>query len=210
MCWSFKVSIYTFIASLIASSYLWIRNKKNDRLFGVYIFIVGLIQGIEALAWYSIEHKNKKLNIIAGTLLQVGIWLQFVILYCYMYYSTKNKLYLYAFIASILFLILRIKKNKVTLNCNFNKKLLTSNDIEKHCSLEWNWLSNKPLNNGTLLYIAGLLYPLLNIKDRRTKYMIMIPILNYIFSVYKFNNTKVWSGYWCLTSNIWIPIAIFL
>ena len=210
MCWSFKVSLYTFIASLLSSFYLWARNKRSDRLFAVYIFVVGFMQGVEALAWYSIEHNNKKLNIIAGTLLEVSIWLQFIILYCYMYYSTKNKIYLYATIAFAVLLVQRYKSHRVTLNCNFNKALLTSNDVEKHCSLEWNWLSNRPFSYNIMLYIIGLMSPMLTLKDRRVKYMIMIPILNYIFSVYKYNNTKVWAGYWCLTTNIWIPIAIYL
>lgn len=49
MCWSFKVSLYTFIAATVASYYLWFRNRKNDRIFSVYIFAIGLMQGIEAL-----------------------------------------------------------------------------------------------------------------------------------------------------------------
>lgn len=209
MCWSFKVSFYTFIVSVIASSYLWLRNKKNDRLFSCYIFSIGLIQGIEALGWYSVNTRNDKLNKIAGRFLEIGIWLQFVMLYSYMYYSTKNILFLYL-TTIFLFVMLKStnKKHKITLNCNFDKTLLTTNNLERKCSIEWNWLGNNPVNINHILYLIGLFLPIIFIKDKRIKYLIIIPILTYIFAAYKYNKTNVWSGYWCLISNIWIPFLL--
>jgi len=108
----------------------------------------------------------------------------------------------------LLLIIISNKNYKVTLNCNYNKDLLTTNELERKCAIEWNWLGDIPLSPGVIFYILGLLFPLLTVKDKRTKYIIMIPLLTYIFSIYKYNQTKVWAGYWCLTSNAWIPFAL--
>lgn len=205
MCWSFEVSLFTFVAAVLASAYLFRRNQKNDRLYAVYIFVVGLIQGAEALAWYGVNNDRKSLRSFSGMLTHAVIMLQIVLVYGYMYYKTRNAIYL-AVLAAYLGILIRVvvanRKYDIEKTCNENAE----------CGLSWSWLeSNNGLNPWTLwLYLLPFALPLIITPDRRRFLMVLIPILTYIFSVYKFGKTKLWGGYWCLTSNVWIPVALCL
>lgn len=205
MCWSFEVSLFTFVAAILASAYLFRRNQKNDRLYAVYIFVVGLVQGAEALAWYAVNNDQKSLRSFSGMLTEAIIMLQIVFVYGYMYYKTRNSIYL-VILAIYLGVLIRIvsthKKYDIEKTCNENAE----------CGLSWSWLEpNTGLSPGVLLlYFIPLGIPLFITQDRRRFLMVLIPILTYIFSVYKFGKTKLWGGYWCLTSNLWIPVALCL
>lgn len=204
MCWSFEVSITTFIAATAAAIYLFKRNRKNDRFYATYIFVVGLMQGVEALAWYSINNKDKKLNEISGRFSEIFIWSQVLLVYLYLYMSSKKLSYLAVLIVTLVLMSMRIGKSapySIYRNPNCNART--------ECHLEWNWINPSVIDPLVGLYMLALFLPILLVKDRRRNWMLLVPIITLLFSYYKFNNTKVWSGYWCIATNLWIPIALF-
>lgn len=53
MCWSFEVSLGSFIAILVVGSYLarYPRPGTNDRWIGLFVLWIGLVQLFEAMQW---------------------------------------------------------------------------------------------------------------------------------------------------------------
>jgi hypothetical protein len=203
MCWSFKVSLFTFLIAIFAASYLWFRNKTNDRFFSVYIFVVGLMQGVEALGWYSIDTDNKDMNKISGGLTEFVIYFQIISLHFYLYLISKNSIYLCISLLAIGLWIYQVQQKKiyyVDVNCK-NKN--------EACHMTWSWLSN---NFGIirLIYLILLTYPLFYfINDIRSKIILIFSFLTYLYSIYSYSQTNTWGSFWCWTVNLSFPFLLY-
>jgi hypothetical protein len=209
MCWSFDVSLGTFIFSTLCSTYLYIRNDSNDRLFAVYIFVVGLMQGADAIAWYSIDNSIPSLNKFAAILSRVLIGSQILMIYWYLYKSTDQSFYLNAVIVNILYFFYVVYK---VWNEYDSFKITVNPNCKNECHLKWSWLFKMSDIKYWTIFIAYFLflgYPLWLLKDRRKYFMIVIPILTLLYSLYKFKETNIWGSYWCSTINLWAITAIF-
>ena len=209
MCWSFEVSLGTLIFATVGSIYLYGRNEPNDRLYAVYIFVIGLMQGVDALAWYSIDNAMLMLNKFSGILSRIFIAIQVPLIYWYLYKITGDKIYsnvLFAFVGYILYVGYLIWNEydsfKITVNSN----------CKNECYLEWSWLykiTDVKYWIVFIMYSALLLYPLLLFNDKRKYLMMGIPVLTLLYSLYKFNKTNAWGSYWCSAINLWVFGAIF-
>lgn len=200
MCWSFKVSLFTFLLAIFAASYLWVRNKPNDRFFSIYIFVVGLIQGVEALGWYSIDTNNTNMNYVAGFLTEFVIFFQIIFLHFYLYLTSQNNMYLCISLLAFGLWIYEIQKRKiyfVDVNCM------------QYCHMRWSWISN---NHSIIriIYLIFLAYPLIYfIKDIRSKIVLTFGIITYLYSVYTYSQTNTWGSFWCWTVNLSIPFLLY-
>jgi hypothetical protein len=203
MCWSFEVSALTFIASLTAFIYLCARNKKNDRFYAIYILVVGIMQGVEALAWYSINHQKETLNRWSAVLSHVAIWSQPLIVYAYLYGSTRKSVFLLGLCVLSAYMI----KVFYEVATRFESYKITVSRVG--CHLEWSWLPERFIF-GSFIYFLLLAYPMLALKDRRRPYMILMVILTLTYALYECAGTRAWAGYWCLTANLWIPVAVLM
>jgi hypothetical protein len=211
MCWSFDVSIISFLIASVSSFYLYTRNMRNDRLYAVYIFVIGLMQGSDALAWYSIDNAIPKLNKIVGILSWLLIVFQIPMIYGYLYKTTRQSFYLnviIAFIGYIVYVGYRIWNEYESI------KITVKPNCKNDCHLEWNWLPTGITDIKhwitIIAYSVIMLYPLLLFNDRRKILMILIPVLTLMYSLYKFKETRVWGSYWCSTINLWSLIAIVM
>lgn len=213
MCWSFEVSLGTLAFVAAGSVYLYLRNHHNDRFYAVYIFIISLMQGTDAMAWYSIDRSMPELNHLSAVLSSILINAQIPLIYGYLSATTKNSRYYPIFVVSTMYLLYSIyyvfhdneaKGYKVTVNENC-----------KECHLSWSWLRPFTTNSQWLLaamfvlYSLGVLYPLFTTRDKRNVWMIFIWFMTLFYAVLKYANTREWGSYWCSIVNIWVLVAIF-
>jgi hypothetical protein len=209
MCWSFDVSFGTFIFATLCSMYLYSRNDPNDRLYAVYIFVIGLMQGSDALAWYSIDNSLPSLNKLSAILSRVLIGSQVLMIYWYLYISTGKSFYLYTVFANILYFFYI---GYLVWNDYNSFKITVKSNCKNECHLEWSWLfkmSDIEYWSIFILYLLFILYPLWVLKDHRKYLMIGITLLTLLYSLYKFKETHVWGSYWCSMINLWAITAIF-
>lgn len=210
MCWSFEVSLGTLIFATLGSLYLFNRNRSNDRFYAYFIFVISLMQGADALAWFSINNSLPNLNKYSSILARILIAAQIPLIYWYLYKTTFDKKYLNVctnFIGYFIYVAYIIWKDYPKF------AITTKNNCNNDCHLEWSWLP--PLNKLNywlvfLLYGSLLLYPLITIEDKRRPIMILIPVLTLLYSLYKYRETKIWGSYWCSAINIWIIAAILI
>ena len=72
MCWSFEVSLFTWIVGFVVGMYLLSRKKKNDIVMASLILTYSTMQLWEALMW--LDQKCGKLNRIATILAYIALW----------------------------------------------------------------------------------------------------------------------------------------
>jgi hypothetical protein len=81
MCWNARVSLGTFISSLIMCAYLWTRNLTNDKPLAIFIGWFATMQLFEFFMW-----RNMKNHTVATKLSLVFILLQPLSLAAGLYY----------------------------------------------------------------------------------------------------------------------------
>lgn len=209
MCWSFEVSLGTLIFATVGSIYLYRRNEQNDRLYALYIFTIGLMQGADALAWYSIDNAMPALNKISAILSAIFIILPTPAIYWYLHKMTGDKIYLNVFFAFAVYMLFvgcwiwyKYDSFKITLNPT----------CKDECHLEWSWLYKMTDVKYWIVFITYSLlmaYPLWLFNDKRQYLMIGIPVVTLLYALYKFGNTNAWGSYWCSIINLWVLGAIF-
>jgi len=209
MCWSFEVSLGTLIFATVGSIYLYERNEPNDRLYALYIFTIGLMQGTDALAWYSIDNGIAALNKFSAVLSRILIALPIPIIYWYLYKTTGDKIYsnvVFAYMGYIFYVAYLLWNEYNSLN------IYLKPNCKNECHLQWSWLYKMTDIKYWITFISYsllLLYPLLLFNDKRKYLMIGIPVLTLMYSLYKFSDTQAWGSYWCAAINMWVLGAVF-
>uniref|UniRef100_A0A6C0I6Q8 Uncharacterized protein n=1 Tax=viral metagenome TaxID=1070528 RepID=A0A6C0I6Q8_9ZZZZ len=209
MCWSFDVSLGTFIFGTLCSIYLYTRNGPNDIFYAVYIFVIGLMQGADAIAWYSIDNSIPSLNKFAAILSFILINIQIPTIYLYLYKTTGQKLYLNVVIAYMGYILYTLYQIWVQYD---SIKITVKPNCKNECHLDWSWLV--PIRNIihwiiVFLYLFLLVYPIMLIRNQKKYLMIMISVLTFMYSLYKFRETNIWGSYWCSMINLWAIVAVF-
>lgn len=209
MCWSFDVSLGTLIFGSICSLYLYNRNGPNDILYALYIFVIGLMQGADAVAWYSIDNSITSLNKFASILSFILINVQIPVIYLYLYKTTSQNIYLNVVIAYMGYILYTFYQIWVQYD---SLKITIKPNCKNECHLDWSWLVPiKSMIHWIILFMYTflLVYPLTLVHDRRRYIMILMPILTLIYSLYKFRETNIWGSYWCSTISLWAISAVF-
>ena len=167
------------------------------------------MQGADAIAWYSIDNSIPSLNKFAAILSRVLIGSQILMIYWYLYKSTNQSFYLNAVIVNILYFFYVVYK---VWNEYDSFKITVKPNCKNECHLKWSWLFKMSDIKYWTIFIAYFLflgYPLWLLKDRRKYFMIVIPVLTLMYSLYKFKETKIWGSYWCSMINLWAIVAVF-
>jgi hypothetical protein len=209
MCWSFDVSLGTLIFATVCSLYLYNRNDPNNRLYAVYVFAIGLMQGVDAIAWYSIDNSIPSLNKFSAILSRVLIGLQVPMIYWYLYKSTGKSIYLNVVLANIVYLFYI---GYLVWNEYESFKITVNSTCKNECHLEWSWLFKMSELKYWIIFIIYsffIIYPLWLLNDHRKYLFIIISILTLMYSLYKFSETHQWGSYWCSMINLWAIVAIF-
>jgi hypothetical protein len=226
MCFNATTSLITFSISVVCSClllYTGITQKnKNDLVFSVIVFLIGLMQLIEFFLWKN--QKCNKMNHIFSLLIIVLLFLQGCIT-SIIYYSLypTNRIFSKSF---IFYFLLFYTIFTVYLLYYLNQTKLCSKPSKISCRLTW-----APFvylkNNMLLFYIFSLAYLILSTIifiemyfNSEKKYLIRLSflpltyILSYLFIIinelnnnfnpfYFINYTDTFGSLWCF-------IAVFL
>ena len=132
MCFSFKISISTFIFSWVTSLYLLynrnlsIKNKNNI----YFLLILSSIQLVDAVLWYINMKKNNINYFVTSIILPLLLILQ-VYFNLYVRNNLKNSLLNIVMIIGSIYLFYRFNGYSTSLcNNNFSSPIWASNEIK--------------------------------------------------------------------------------
>ena len=75
MCFSLRVSVFSFVLSVCLSTHIFLTAKTNikeKKALSLFFIFVSLMQVVEALIWAAIRYRSETLNKVATVL---GFWL---------------------------------------------------------------------------------------------------------------------------------------
>lgn len=205
MCMDFQTSISTWGLALISAGYVLSLKKTcgpTARWIAILVLIFTLIQLLEAGIWYNYDNElNGKLT----RLILLALLLQPVINF-YMAYTTTGKLW-YGFLAYVLIAI------GVALYL-YNSKDKFKSIKGENGHLIWlqndkNLFSDKKLLG--LIYLFGILYPMLYIPNFKAKIAtIGITLGTALYSIYNYNSTGEFSSMWCFSAALMVPVYVLV
>ena len=73
MCWSFEVSLASWIIGTVVAIYFWIRNRKNDPILGALVFVYSNMQLAEALMW--LDRNCGAVNKTGTIIAYISLWM---------------------------------------------------------------------------------------------------------------------------------------
>jgi hypothetical protein len=192
MCYNFTVSLWSGIIIYTIATYLYIRNKNEDRFLAYLFYITGLVQFLEAFIWKNIG------NVWNAPLMFVLITIHIPFLLYISYINGKDRksiLYQYIWIwicLCILYVLYRVYSMMM-----YNKRDIV---IGKHGHLSWNVY----LKNGLLLYLSALLYIVLLYvcfspywQYSRTRMICYLSIFFLVYVLLRYFESMEWLSMWC-------------
>jgi len=189
MCFSKEISLFSFLYGTITSLLVYRLGSDNDKLVGLFIMYVSLMQLIEYLLWIN-QHCNKRNKIISI----VGLFLnhtQPIILGLLILNKNVNKKLI--LLVMFIYLLCAIKYS-----LQFNKyDMCTIKNKYNH--LEWKW---NQLENGIIFYwifTIILLYLFsAGVKDSvYSLFFCISTIVSLLTSIYFYNRYNVTGALWC-------------
>lgn len=197
MCYSFEVSLLSWIGGVSISMYLFQRNKNYDRWNAAFIFTFISMQLIEAILWKTIEYRNKKLNSLITAIAILALYSQPMV-NSLMGYKYTNQIVLF-FIGLLYSLFIVIATYKITTTALSNYHT----DVGINGHLVWNSDNSKYFFAGNynairILYILGLFLPLLYQQPFLTRALPLLSI-GFITLIISMLNTSYdeTSSMWC-------------
>ena len=208
MCYNKNVSIITFCVMIVTSIILLIRNKQDDRWFGVFFIFAGLMQLAEYFMW--IDQKGGKINHYATLAAFIILLLQPLSLLIGGYYFgelsfDKKKLVPIIIVYIICFGLGIFYGIKYSL-----KIKLFSKPDGKHLS----WAIKKLWISNLLRYVLYILYYLaflllLFSKDKFSGILLFILYFGTLFFSVFFVKNSSWKSFWCWIVNM-IPVIYLI
>lgn len=201
MCKSFEISLSTFVFSFLCVGIsLKICNTKDVYFASILILTISLIQLIDAGIWWSLNNKNKGLNIILSRYaIPFVLSLELLVSYFGIKYifGWNNRYFEYGLIIFVTYiLVFWILEYCSDINTNTHSTTLPYTDGYLHwCGVNLHAIMR-------VLFILFLLTPIIfGIPKKYTllKYLIIIPI-GVSFIMNYFNVT--FGARWCWSSNI--------
>lgn len=208
MCYSAEASLGSFLISLFGFILLYLRNYKNDRLIGLVIFGVSIMQLGELLIHLDLECKTgvNKIGSSIGLLSHSLIQPLFSFISILLFSSIKLDPKLKIFWALVIFI-------------SFSSSLFYWPENKDLCSYKYNYINNKTSHQlywpwfksiniplyGSLVFILPILFSDLKYKIFWLLYSMSGPIiLTYLYP-------KTSSSLWCFFAPaITIILKLFL
>ena len=215
MCWNEQVSFLTYIIVIIIIYYIVQQNPSDTIRWQCYFALAFItIQLLEGFLWISIKGRNNQLNALITALVLIALWSQPLINTYYGYklgdISESNKTILliaYVIFAVILvYMIFRAVQNWR----GFNTETTAS------CHLKWtrsdskySFMSDIPYL--PLLYIGGLLLPLLMIQDKKQSWLLFgIGLVTLIVALMFYRKDGSFSSMWCFLAFFYVLGILYL
>ena len=211
MCFSLRVSLFSWFISLIACIYLFNRNKKYDRWVAMFVLVFSQIQILESLLWMSYNKSTEtfenpyKCQFIVFIIFY-ALWFQPVINFFGAYLTTKNKICLYVtgfYILLLSYLAVQTIQNTWSVSKGENGHFVWHRYDDKK--------KEKPFMGNSILgciYVLGLFLPVIFIQNRNLKLTLLtFGLTTMLYLRYKYPNE--WSSMWCAISVV-IPVLTII
>lgn len=91
MCWSYEVSMASFVIGVSVGSYLLCRNRNYDKVLGNLILFYSFIQLWEAQMWTAVNTNNAFMNLKYTKLIYLTLWIQALAVGLGIYQITKDR-----------------------------------------------------------------------------------------------------------------------
>ena len=202
MCYSYNVSIVSFILAMLSGLYAILNNKKT---LGLLIITYGQMQLSEALIWKGIDKNCRKSNEL-GTLwgkytlpshnIAIGLGI---------YLESKEILPLIFGILFYLHVVYRIyddNEPKITTNCEDNN----SCQSELTGKLQWPYKHDWY----TISYAISVIFLLFYIKQIKYRNYCIIFFTSTFFITHLMSKNNVLGSFWCWSAAILSPLLVYL
>jgi len=204
MCWNKEVSFGSFIIISLVCCLLYKRNLHNDRLMAIFIMGYGSMQLFETIIWVGIEYNKPIINKIGTILASLLLYFHPLIFLLGLKYDTfyknikKNSIYKIVFVIAILFILLGLFRNGISLFSKKSTNTLTSYLIPKYRHLVWDMPDNY-----NLIILFLIIVSFIFIFKKNKIFMILLLLYYTIPGIYAYltsplNLNKNSAGsYWC-------------
>jgi hypothetical protein len=201
MCFSVESSLTVWVFSLVIAVYLYQRNRNYDRWNSSAIIVISTIQLLEAGLWSSLD--NPKKNDILTRLVLLTLLAE-PLVQSYMGYRYTKSIFLqiltYVFVGFFIWGLIRVFSAKPG---QFHS------DISSSGRLEWKDNASSSFVKWVPLWLAGLLIPLLFMKEYRGIPLLVVGLGTMAYSFY-ITSGQGWSSMWCFLSIIYSITALFV
>jgi hypothetical protein len=204
MCWNKEVSFGSFIIISLVCYLLYKRNLHNDRLMAIFIMGYGSMQLFETIIWIGIEYNKPIINKIGTLLASLLLYFHPLIFLLGLKYDTfyknitKKYIYKIVFVIAILFIILGVFRNGISLFSNKSTNTITSYLIPKYRHLVWDIPDNY---NMIILFL--IIVSLIFIFKKNKMFMIILLLYYIVPALYTYYtipdnlNKNIAGSYWC-------------
>lgn len=185
MCWNARVSLSTFLFSIVPLVICYLLNLVTFRAFLFYQSFM-MIQFVEYLLWTFLNNKtwNKVFSIFG--------FIAIFLLAFFSIYSVNNKYTNFVLGLYILFYL-------YILTC-IPIKFYTSIASNKHLSWEWLQLPLPIIFVWTLFFMYSSVYAIYTGIVQNIMIILFVAFV-YIFSFYSYYSSKTFGSMWCWISN---------
>jgi len=237
MCWNEQVSFLTFTIVIIIILII-IQQDPSDNVRWQCYFVIAFItiQLLEGFLWISIKRHNNKLNALITSFVLLALWIQ-PLVQCYFGYKLgtmdkvqKTILLVGSVIFGVLiiymcFRVLRGRERFLTVttnSCHLNwmaypangkmpstRNCNSSKTFPKTKLMSSSFMSDIPLL--PILYIAGLLVPLLFILPRKQGIILAtVGFITLIVALYFNRKDGSFSSLWCFLAIFYVLTLIYI
>jgi hypothetical protein len=199
MCWSFQVSLLSFLIGTIVGTVLYQRSRPYDKTIALLIFFYSFMQLWEAMMWWGIDNNKPMLNLTSTRLAYITLWTHVLAiglgLYIESNYSDKLVLYIGGLLVAygLFYLITRWK--------SFTESKPTSTS-KGH--LVWGFDPTFYM----IVFITAILVVLFKTQLKYTWPALIFFLVSYTYSY--ISNPEAIGSYWCWTAAVFsfIPLLV--
>lgn len=207
MCYDVETSLLAWTLSYTIAWYLFERNRNYDRWIAGFVLCFTTVQLLEAGLWYTLKTRDSDLNNLLTRLLLIILLLQ-PLVQTYLGYKYTSSGFLgilsYVFLGVLVWGLFKIwRSSKFSSDVGPNGHLVWS---QTESNSKQGLINNKLIG---ALYLFGLFFPLLFMKNYKWIPLVTVGILTALYSL-STTDSGEFSSYWCFTSVIYAVVALFL
>jgi hypothetical protein len=204
MCFSFEASISSFILGIVGSLLIFRLGTTDDKIFGLFLGYVSLMQGIEAILWKHQRcdkfHKNVTL---LGMLLNMSQPL-FLLFASRLFYPANKYSYL-LYVIAIFYMLYEIYHYM-----QFQEVSHCVSPQKDNPHLVWTWLTTQHIHITWLVYLTTLfLMFIFGIKSMRHGLTAAVVGLVTVLLSYIFYPGRSVGSIWCFFT-AFIPLCYLM
>jgi hypothetical protein len=207
MCYSEKISIYSYVLGVVVGILIILKNKTHplNLYAGILVLTYIQVQLAEAIVWRGIDTKNTDLNLLGSRMIIVFLSLQPMATLLGLLLFPKLRNYKCIISCIALFWVCL-----VIYYCINQYDKIPTTAIGKNCHLNWKFSNIIPTIVWIiylLIFIGSVFFVPTSLSKKIPFIMIMIGTL--LYSIYNFQKYQTVGTMWCYIA-VWISIIILL